>query len=410
MNRQSLILTTVVAASLMLPGCAGGVGQAPIEPAAPPKPPSCNVSSLMMSEVERLRPQAEAMLKSEPRTVTADIAERSAGGPNDFYSEGDYWWPVPGDPEAPYEQRDGQTNPDNFVAHRLSMIRFADHIGTLVSMWRFTHDERYSDAATKHLRAWFVDQDTRMNPQLLYSQAIKGRHTGRSIGLIDTLHLVEVARGAKMLIDSNQIPADDAAAIKAWFGEYALWMNTHPYGIEERDWPNNHSIAWSLQVAAFADIAQNRALSELVTHRFKTIYLPVMMNAEGGFPAELARTKPYGYSLFVLDLMAGIAQINSTANEDLWRFELADGRSMERGIEFLSPYVANKQAWPYAQDIQYWDDWPVRQPFLVYGGLALGRCDWFDIALQQPTDSDVYEVKRNWPIRHPLIWLPETSN
>ena len=33
-----------------------------------------------------------------------------------------------------------------------------------------------------------------MNPHLLYAQAIKGRFTGRSIGIIDTLHLVEVAR------------------------------------------------------------------------------------------------------------------------------------------------------------------------------------------------------------------------
>ena len=31
-----------------------------------------------------------------------------------------------------------------------------------------------------------------MNPNLLYAQAISGRFTGRGIGIIDTLHLVEV--------------------------------------------------------------------------------------------------------------------------------------------------------------------------------------------------------------------------
>lgn len=401
---------TILAVSLVLYGCGpvSGAGSA-ARLGARPLQPACDTSSLVEREAGRLRTQAEIMLESEPRTVTADIAERSAGGAHDFHSEGDYWWPVPGDPDAPYEQRDGQTNPDNFVAHRLSMIRLADHIGTLVSMWRLTGEIRYADAATSHLRAWFVTPATRMNPRLLYAQAIEGRHTGRSIGLIDTLHLVEVARGAKLLVESNAIPASDAAAITRWFGEYAQWMNTHPYGIEERDWHNNHSIAWSLQVAAFADLAEDTELTELVRERFKTVYLPVMMNADGAFPNELSRTKPYGYSLFVLDLMAGIAQIVSTPDDNLWRYELPDGRSMSRGIEFLAPYVANKDTWPFAKDIQYWDDWPVRHPFLLYGGLQFDRCDWFSLATRQPADSAVYEVKRNWPMRHPLLWLPETE-
>lgn len=34
-------------------------------------------------------------LEQEPRTVTVNISERSAGGIHDFYSEGDYWWPDP---------------------------------------------------------------------------------------------------------------------------------------------------------------------------------------------------------------------------------------------------------------------------------------------------------------------------
>ncbi len=35
-----------------------------------------------------------------------------------------------------------------------------------------------------------------MNPNLQYAQAIQGRFTGRGTGIIDTLHLVEVARAA----------------------------------------------------------------------------------------------------------------------------------------------------------------------------------------------------------------------
>ena len=63
------------------------------------------------------------------------------------------------------------------------------------------------------------------------------------------------------------------------------------------------------------------------------------MAADGSFPAELNRTKPYGYSLFVLDAMAMVAQIASTPGEDLWTYELPDGRSMRTGMKFLFPYI-----------------------------------------------------------------------
>ena len=370
---------------------------------------ACDVSGLLESERNRVITLADTLLDARPRTVTADRSNRSSGGPNDFYSEGDYWWPVEGDPDAPYERRDGQTNPDNFIAHRLSMMRLSDHVGVLVSAWRLTGETRYADAAVRHLRAWFVTPATRMTPALLYAQAVKGRYTGRSIGLIDTLHLVEPARGAKLLIDAGLIPEDDARAIVDWFATYATWMNTHPYGIEERDWYNNHAIAWSLQVAAFADLAGDEALLDLVRTRFRDIYLSQMMDARGAFPEEISRTKPYGYSLFVIDLMAGIATIASTPENNLWTARAEDGRSMSLGLAFILPFIADKSAWPYGRDIQYWEDWPVRHPVLIQGGIALADCAAFNLALSLPAESDVYEVRRNWPLRHPILWLDNVA-
>jgi hypothetical protein len=46
-----------------------------------------------------------------------------------------------------------------------------------------------------HLKAWFVDSATMMNPSLQYAQAVKGLFTGRNYGIIDTIHFMEVAQG-----------------------------------------------------------------------------------------------------------------------------------------------------------------------------------------------------------------------
>ena len=131
--------------------------------------------------------RADAALESVPMTVTATRAERSAGGIHDFYSEGDYWWENPQNPAGPFIRRDGETNPDNFTAHRHAMIRFSQLVGDLTSAWILTGDKKYTDAAMRHIRAWFIDQKTMMNPNLLYAQAIKGIATGRGIGIIDTI-------------------------------------------------------------------------------------------------------------------------------------------------------------------------------------------------------------------------------
>src|SRR6476661_772715 len=74
---------------------------------------------------DRVLKSADAFLSEKPLTVTAQSSPRSAGGPHDFFSEGDYWWPNPNDPDGSYIQRDGMTNPENFVAHRHAMIRFS---------------------------------------------------------------------------------------------------------------------------------------------------------------------------------------------------------------------------------------------------------------------------------------------
>ena len=358
-------------------------------------------------ERPRILRKAAAYLDEEPLTVTAFRAERSAGGPHDFYSEGDYWWPDPDNPGGPYVRRDGFSNPDNFVAHRRAMVRLSEIVGTLVSAHVLTGEPRYASKARQHLFAWFVDDATRMNPSLLYGQAISGRVTGRSIGIIDTIHLVEVARATRILGESGALPAADLGRIRGWFAEYLDWLVSHPYGQAERQHPNNHGVCWSMQAAAFADLVGRGDLLEWVRKQFREVYLGEMMAADGSFPAELDRTKPYGYSLFVLDAMATVARLASTPADDLWAVTLPDGRGMAKAMEFLFPYVQDKSAWPYGRDVLYWDEWPVRQPSLLFAGLRYDRPDYLGLWRGLEPDPVTPEVLRTLPVRHPLLWLDD---
>jgi hypothetical protein len=344
-------------------------------------------------------------LKEAPVTITSSVCARSAGDKHYFYSEGDYWWPDPQDPDGPYIQRDGMTNPENFVDHRKAMIRLSWIIGALSSAYILTKNEKYVLHACDHLKAWFVDSATLMNPSLVFAQAIKGKVTGRGIGIIDTIHLMEVAQGIRVMEQSETIDRKLLASVKAWFAHYLQWLMTHSYGKDEMNAGNNHGTCWVMQVATFATLVGNESALQFCRDRYRKILMPEQMDPNGSFPRELRRTKPYGYSLFNLDAMVMVCHILSNDQNDLWSFQTSDGRNIRKAVEFLSPFVKQKKTWPYAKDVMYWDDWPIAHPFLLMAAHHFNNREWFETWKSLDHSPRVDEVLRNLPVRYPLIWL-----
>lgn len=380
--------------------------------------------NLAEHERPRVLALAEAAQAGSPATITSVTNPRSAGGPHDFSSDADYFWPDPANPGGPYVARDGMSNPENFNAHRLLMIDMAGKVGALAAAYKITRDDRYAATAVRHLRAWFVDPATRMHPSLLYAQAVRGVSTGRRIGLIDTLPLVEPALAVVALRGSPCLTPELDAAITGWFREYLHWLRTHPFGIEESNSLTNHSTCWSLQVTCFALVTGDGSVLAECRRRLKEFHLSVQMAPDGSFSDEVRRTKPYGYSIFHLDVMTALATLLSTPDEDLVQFHLPDGRGLVRGIEWLAPFITDKEAWlksvrrppkgratagpddPLVKpDVMQWENWPVRQPFLLFGARSTGRRDWLTTWQRLDPDPQVGEIIRNFPIRQPLLWL-----
>ena len=386
----------------VLAGCALGEAAAPSSFRGLSTSPLIDVAAIDRARVLRA---GAAYLKEKPVTITSASSPRSAGGKHDYFSEGDYWWPDPKNPDGAYIRRDGMSNPDNFVAHREALIRLSVQMPALAAASLLTHDKKYAEHAAAHLRAWFIDPDTLMNPNLQYAQAIHGITTGRGTGIIDTIHLVEVARATTVLADGGALGDDTYAGVRKWFAEYVLWMTTSKNGIEEREAKNNHGTCWVFQVAEFARLTRNSDLLKYATDRYKTVLLPTQMKIDGSFPLELARTKPYSYSLFNLDVMTTLCRILSSADDDVLKYELPDGRGMRKAIAFMYPYIKNKGSWPFPHDVEYFDDLPVRQPNLLFGGLEFSQPEYLSLWKTLNPDPKVPEIIRNFPIRQPVLWV-----
>jgi hypothetical protein len=353
----------------------------------------------------RILKAANQYLREAPITITASTSPRSAGGLHDFFSEGDYWWPDPNNPGGPYIQRDGMTNPANFTDHRRYLMRLSVQLPALAAAWKLTRDSRYAEHSALHLRAWFIDERTRMNPNLQYAQAIHGRFTGRGIGIIDTIHLVEVARAVEVLGSSKALTQADDQAIKQWFSDYLNWLTTSKNGVEERDAKNNHGTCWVMQVSDFSRLTGDQQLLAYCRNRFKTVLVPNQISAEGSFPQELRRTKPYSYSLFNLEALATVCQILSTPADNLWTFTTPNGSGIHKALEYMYPYIKDKKQWPLPKDVMYDDEWPMRQSSLLFAGKALGNSDYIKLWTTLKPDSTVEEVIRNFFIRQPVLWV-----
>ena len=355
---------------------------------------------------DRILKAADAAFRLEPVAITASRSKLSEGGPHDFYSNGDYWWPNPNTTNGlPYVQRDGQTNPGNFVAHRQAIRQLSDAVAALGAAYKISGDDRYARKAAELLKVFFLDDATRMKPNLQYAQAIPGVSPGRGTGIIDTLHLVEIPKAAEAMEKSRAFTPEISNGLKKWFADYVAWMTTSKNGRDEANAGNNHAVAFWLQVAVFAEYTGDANNLAECRRRYTEVFIPKQMTNDGSFPAELRRTKPYGYSIFQLDNMVTLCQVLSARDHDLWNFTLPDGRSIHRAVEFMYPYLADKSKWPHTPDVNAWEGWPARQPSLLFAGLAFKDSRYLDLWQKLPPDPANEEVRRNIAITQPILWI-----
>jgi hypothetical protein len=366
------------------------------------------VAVMDQARILRLTQQA---LKLQPPAITDQIATNSAGGPHDFFSQADYAWPNPTNRNGlPYIGRDGESNPDVFSYHRMAMRDMKDAVAALAAAYALTGDDKYVPKAAELLRVFFLDEKTRMNPSLDHAQTVLGHDTGNGYGVIDTLHLAELPVAVRFLERSPSFPQAVDLGLKKWFSDYIIWMTTSTNGVKEMNMANNHSIAYFVQLASFARFTGDQKVLELSRARFKEVLLPRQMASDGSFALELKRTKPYGYSIFQADNVATLCVLLFTPEEDFWQMKLADGRTPRLAVDFIYPYLADKGKWladGRRKDVMHWQDWPVRQPCLLFAYAAFGERKYFELWQKLEADPADLEVRRNVAVTQPLLWIAE---
>lgn len=297
--------------------------------------------------LERLREDAERVLKARPGSVMDKKLTAASGDKHDYFSFGPYWWPDPNKRGGlPYIQLDGKINPSARVGTDDEAFgKMCGAIETLGLAYWFTHDERYARQAARIVRVWFLDPATRMNPNFQHAQAIPGVVDGRGIGLIEARRLVEVNEGLALLGDTPEWTTAERRAYVAWLESFYQWITKSPHAKDERNELNNHGTWCDYTVSHLALVLNHSADAKQILTEGLARRLAHQVEPSGAQPLELARTNSLNYSLFNLEALFGCAQLAQQVGVDWWGFTTPDGRSLHAALAYLAPYADPTKTW-----------------------------------------------------------------
>jgi len=298
--------------------------------------------------------QADSMLAMKPVSVMDKAFTPESGNKHDYMSQAPYFWYDSSKPNGrPYLRRDGERNPEIYKITDRTYLGKLDNACRVLSLaWYFTGNEKYAAKASGLLQTWFIDEATKMNPNLNFGQAVPGINSGRGIGIIETISLTGIVDAAGLLAGSKAWTKADDEAVKKWYAQYLDWMLTSKNGREEHAAKNNHGTWFFAQAIDFALFTGNRPkATELIAE--SKIRLDSQLTPEGKQPLELERTNGLGYSTMDLHGWFTVATLASKTGVDLWNYKTSKGAGIQTAFDWLLPYAMGEQPWPYQQISKY---------------------------------------------------------
>ena len=357
MNQTAL--TSLLLAALALPAFSASV---------PPAPRVFAISSNLLAQTKqrvqagdkgldkamgRLGREAEKSMKEGPFSVTTATSKRPSGDPHDYISLSTYYWPDLSKPDGlPWMSKDGQRNPeiDSPKYCKVPLQNVCKHVSTLALAWYLTGKEPYAAHATQLLRAFFLDGNTKMNPNLNYGQFVPGSKTvGRSSGIIDTHILIEVVDAIGLLGGSQAWTSADQQGMQAWFAAYTDWLQTSKNGLGEAKAANNHGTWYDCQLVCFSLFAGRTDLAKRVLALSPSKRIATQIEPDGAQPQELRRTKSFDYSLFNLNALMTLAALGQVVQADLWNYQSPNGGGIRKALDWLVPYTIGGKSWQHQQ-------------------------------------------------------------
>ena len=313
-----------------------------------------NNNTVLQASLKQLTIQADLFLTKKAASVIEKARIPANGNKHDYFSLSPYYWPDPTKPNGlPYIIHDGIVNPQvHSVPDKQNLEDMIHRVRILSLAYYFTDNHQYASKALELLRVWFLDNDTRMNPDLRYAEIAPGKNNGSSTGIMDAHNIPDIIDAIGLIQHSPSWTKRDQFGMQLWFNKYLDWLLNSDFGKKEAQATNNHGTWYYVQAASIAiflnktDIAKN--ILESTMHKL----IPQEIQPDGRQPFELRRTNSWDYSTFNLQGLFELASIGQHMGTDLWNNKAPNGIArplLQTALDYLLPYALKKHPWPYPQ-------------------------------------------------------------
>ena len=305
--------------------------------------------ALYKAAYEDLLQRADRTLGKPLYSVMSKTLTPDSGDKHDYMSFGPYWWPDPKKEDGlPFINRDGEVNPASRDSRsdRPKLSALIDELKILSMAYYLSKDNKYAERGAALINTWFLDKNTRMNPNLNYGQAIPGRAKGRGIGIIETRKLDKIVDALILFSGSKEFTDDIIRGTKKWFNDYLTWLLTSKNGQDEAKTKNNHGTWYDFQVAALALYCDRKDDALTIFKRVDSLRIPKQIKEDGSQPHELARTRSFDYSKMNIQGFLQLARLAEHLDFDLWN---SNEKRLLKAVLFLEPYSNEEMKWPHKQ-------------------------------------------------------------
>ncbi|MFB3389188.1 alginate lyase family protein [Flavobacterium sp. LAR06] len=300
---------------------------------------------------QRLQKEGEIVLAAPLPSVTKKKLTASSTDIHDYVSLATYWWPNPNKKDGlPYVAIDGKVNPEvKSVKDYNNLVKLSSYIKTLGLLYYFSGDEKYIQKANFLLRTWFVNDKTKMNPNLNHAQFIKGVNKGRIEGTIETRFFVDLIDGMQLIANSDNFQEKDYSSIKGWFSAYLDWLENSEIGAKGFDLKNNIGTSYHMQrISFYLLLGKEDKLKKIQQDNLKRL-LEIQFENDGKQPLEVKRSSPWNYSVANLEYWLKINQMYKNVNVNLVDYQVNGGYPLKNAFAYLSKNKTKIEDWEYKQ-------------------------------------------------------------
>jgi len=301
--------------------------------------------------LKQLLAQADSYLTEEASSVMEKKQVPSSGDKHDFLTLSPYSWPDPTKPDGlPYIYHDGKLNPEAYsIPDGRNMDEMIHRVKILSAAYYFTDNILYASKASELLRVWFLNNNTRMNPNLQYTEVTRGINNGSHSGIIAAIYFPDLIDAIRLIHDSLPWTKQDQHGIELWFGKYLDWLLNSDAGKKESKRLNNHGTWYDVQASSIALFLNKTEISRDILKKNINKLIAAKIQPDGLQPFESQRSKSLDYHIFDLLGFFNLAKIGDNIGIDLWNYKTPKGSGLQMALDYLLPYALGKEKWPHKQ-------------------------------------------------------------